>query len=107
MTGRYPHSTGVLGLTHPPFDWGLKPSERHLAHLLAEAGYETALFGFQHVSPDESQLGFQRLFTEGSALTRDLCPRIESFLRDHPGYCGDSITRTEAVRPFYMEINFE
>src|SRR5438270_11104502 len=48
-TGRYPHATGVLGLAHPPFGWRLAPEERHLAHLLGEAGYATTLVGMQHL----------------------------------------------------------
>src|SRR3712207_886625 len=48
-TGRYPHATGVLGLAHPPFDWRLPPRERHLARLLGERGYATALVGMQHL----------------------------------------------------------
>src|SRR5438270_13746335 len=55
-TGRYPHANGVMGLTHPPFNWDLRPEERHIAHILRAAGYETHLFGFQHVSVDPDRL---------------------------------------------------
>ncbi len=37
-TGRYPHSAGVMGLAHHPFGWRLDPREKHMAHLLGEAG---------------------------------------------------------------------
>src|SRR5437868_2063840 len=62
-TGRYPHATGVLGLAHPPFGWRLAPEERHLAHLLGEAGYATTLVGMQHLIEHghAQQLGYQRV----------------------------------------------
>src|SRR5438034_9793638 len=67
-TGRYPHATGVLGLAHPPFGWRLAPTERHLAQLLAEAGYATELVGMQHlIEPGSAsgrraeQLGYERV----------------------------------------------
>ncbi|MGN6811776.1 MAG: sulfatase family protein [Thermomicrobiales bacterium] len=50
FTGRYPHSNGVLGLTHANFAWDLHPGERHLGQVLQGAGYATALFGVQHES---------------------------------------------------------
>jgi arylsulfatase A-like enzyme len=50
FTGRYPHSNGVLGLTHGPFGWDLHPEERHLGQVLREAGYATGLIGIHHES---------------------------------------------------------
>jgi N-sulfoglucosamine sulfohydrolase len=44
-TGRYPHSAGVMGLAHPPYGWRLDPGERHMAQILAQAGYSTTLVG--------------------------------------------------------------
>lgn len=50
FTGRYPHSNGVLGLTHANFAWDLHADERHLGQYLRDAGYTTALFGVHHES---------------------------------------------------------
>lgn len=50
FTGRYPHSNGVLGLTHADFAWDLHPDERHLGQVLQAAGYATALLGVHHES---------------------------------------------------------
>ncbi|HEY8598907.1 MAG TPA: sulfatase [Thermomicrobiales bacterium] len=50
FTGRYPHSNGVLGLTHAQFAWDLGPDERHLGQVLREAGYTTAMMGVHHES---------------------------------------------------------
>src|SRR5215217_1815025 len=44
-TGRFPHATGVLGLAHVPFDWPLPSHEHHIAKMLKENDYATALVG--------------------------------------------------------------
>jgi len=48
FTGRYPHSNGVMGLTHANFAWDLRPEEKHLAQFLSEAGYATVAVGVIH-----------------------------------------------------------
>jgi N-sulfoglucosamine sulfohydrolase len=48
FTGRYPHSNGVMGLTHSTFAWDLNPNEKHLGQLLRAAGYETVGIGVIH-----------------------------------------------------------
>jgi len=48
FTGRYPHNNGVMGLCHAYFAWDLHPEERHLAQILADAGYATAAVGVIH-----------------------------------------------------------
>ncbi len=56
FTGRYPHSNGVMGLTHANFAWDLRPEEKHLAQFLKEAGYATVAVGVIH----ETRSGPQR-----------------------------------------------
>lgn len=48
FTGRYPHSNGVMGLTHADFAWDLNPGEQHLGQLLKGAGYSTHGVGVIH-----------------------------------------------------------
>jgi N-sulfoglucosamine sulfohydrolase len=45
LTGVYPHQNGMLGLAQRGFDL---EKEKHLAHILAQNGYHTALCGVQH-----------------------------------------------------------
>lgn len=61
FTGRYPHSNGVMGLTHADFAWDLHPGERHIGQILGDAGYATAGAGVIH----ETRSGAKRCgFTE-------------------------------------------
>lgn len=61
LTGRYPQSNGLLGLTHSPWWWRLGDDEATLPQLLGEEGYETHLTGLQHVAPDPGRLEFDHL----------------------------------------------
>lgn len=60
LTGMMPHRHGLIGLTHRGFR--LKPQVPLLPALLSEAGYTTALFGFQHEAPEAKELGYQQLY---------------------------------------------
>ncbi len=66
FTGRYPHSNGVMGLTHAQFAWDLHPDERHLGQILREAGYTTALAG----STTSRARGRRRRSPRAAAWTR-------------------------------------
>lgn len=48
LTGRYPHSNGVMGLCHADFAWELNRGEKHLAACLRNAGYATSAIGVIH-----------------------------------------------------------
>ena len=91
-TGRYPHANGVLGLAH--FGWEFHPDETHIAQRLHEAGYETALFGVQHVTSHPERLGYDTIHPLGSAP--EMGAAAAEFLR-HPQH---------QERPFYLEVGF-
>jgi arylsulfatase A-like enzyme len=96
-TGRYPHATGVLGLAHPPFDWRLPPRERHLAQILKEHGYATALVGMQHLIAHgrAEELGYERVLPVAPApQAAEAAVALIGELA-----AGD--------RPFYLEVGFE
>lgn len=60
FTGRYPHSNGVMGLSHSRFAWDLHDDELHLAKALTGAGYRTASVGVAHESRREPrEWGYQ------------------------------------------------
>lgn len=96
-TGRYPHSNGCLGLAQPPFNWSINDDSPHLAKLLGQAGYETALFRFQHVTrygdDAPTRLGFDRF------LPSKYGPETAASFRDWLGARTDN-------KPFYAEVNF-
>lgn len=93
-TGRYPHATGVLGLTHADFGWDLNEDEVHMAQRLHEAGYTTALVGVQHVTQTPERLGYDRLLPGGSA------PAAAETAIDLLRHLKDT------ARPFYLEVGF-
>lgn len=96
-TGRYPHSNGVMGLTHPPFNWNINPDERHIAQILGRGGYATYLFGLQHASTDTARLGFGQVHPfRYKALSAAVAGQVEGFLAD-----------PKLEQPFYLEVNLE
>jgi N-sulfoglucosamine sulfohydrolase len=93
-TGRYPHSTGVLGLAHAPFGWRLDARERHTARILLDAGYSTTLVGMQHLVERDaaSELGYEHV-----------APVMPA---DDEAEVATSLLRA-IRRPFYLEVGFE
>ncbi|MFJ8927354.1 sulfatase [Streptomyces sp. NPDC102364] len=100
FTGRWPHSNGVMGLTHADFAWDLHEGERHLASRLHEAGYHTELIGVHHesrVKDDASiaqDLGFDSVRTGGAAP--EVAERTNSAL--------DRLAAHD--QPFYLQVGF-
>ncbi|XVH33707.1 sulfatase (plasmid) [Haloferacaceae archaeon DSL9] len=64
MTGRFPHVNGLMGLAHG--SWELNDDERILPQYLREAGYETHLFGLQHITQDTDRLQYDYVHSEGN-----------------------------------------
>ncbi len=93
-TGRWPHANGVMGLAHGGFGWDLHPTERHVAQLLGTAGYQSHLFGLQHVTMTVERLGFDGVHRRG--LGPDVAADVKAFLA---GPLPDG--------PLYLEINLE
>lgn len=98
ITGQYPHTNGVTGLTHVFKRRALPPFYRTLPSMLANAGYNTALAGKWHVSPylPVSWYGYNERLS-------GMLPK-EMLIRDG-GRIIDFIQRNRANR-FYLEINY-
>jgi len=92
LTGRVPHSHGLIGLTHRGFR--LNPEVPTLPALLTQAGYNTHLFGFQHEAPDPTTLGYQHIHRARNHSCRNLTPLVVEFLRRGP------------AEPFFAMVGF-
>ncbi|GMV82069.1 MAG: sulfatase [Planctomycetota bacterium] len=92
FTGRYPHSTGVMGLCHANFQWDLLPSERHLAQHLQAAGYATGAVGVVH----ETRSGPERCGFERYVKPNKAAEVVDAAL----GMLGEF---KNAGRPFYLQ----
>jgi arylsulfatase A-like enzyme len=96
FTGRYPHSNGVMGLTHADFAWDLHQDEMHLGQILKAAGYSTAGVGVIH----ETRSGPARIGLDdyspkarAQAAAAEAILRLERFARS-------------PEQPFYMQVGF-
>jgi len=97
LTGRYPQSNGLMGLTHTPWLWSFKPGERHLASILADAGYRTTLVGFQHVTrEDPHALGYQEVVQPGRLAPEKASAAVD-LLR----------AQKQASSPFFIKVGFQ
>jgi arylsulfatase A-like enzyme len=101
LTGQYPQTHGLMGLTDEPWQWSLNQPEHHLSHLLGDRGYDTALIGFQHES-DEDDLGYEHIGTSGETAV---------FGRAKPAPVVADATEAyleerEDSAPFYAQVNF-
>ena len=101
-TGLAPHATGMTGLVNR--GWTMDCPERHLANLCREAGYDTALAGFQHEhgGPEaERELGYRVLPTadapDGDGET---AATAAEYVRDAKGPFFLSATFFDTHRPF-------
>ena len=92
LTGRWPHSNGMLGLAHRGFS--LADPRQHMLHTLRDAGYWTAMVGEQHVSADPAELGYDVVADSESTRAHDVGPAAAALLRDRP------------PRPFFLSVGF-
>jgi N-sulfoglucosamine sulfohydrolase len=83
-SGMYPHTNGVMGLAHRGFDWEL--AVPHAAAVFAAHGFESHLFGGQHVTPRPERLGFTQV---------------------HPVDAVAEVLARAEGRRLYLEVNFE
>lgn len=107
LTGRVPHSCGMLGLAHRGFK--LQDYDRHLVRFLNSRGYETVLCGVQHEAPDASMIGYGRILAPfrgkaGSAEkdavnARAVAEHLKSRAADVPFFLSFGMTSTHREFP--------
>ena len=87
ITGQYPHTNGVTALTHIHPLKSLRPFYQTLPAILKEAGYNTAITGWDHVSPylPIAWYGYQERLTDLGLKMRewdiDDTRRVNNFLQ--------------------------
>ena len=99
-TGMYPHNNGVMGLAHAGFDWEISAGVPHAAAIFHAAGFESHLFGNQHVSLHPESLGFDGIHSpdhdRGNATGLSVAEAVERFLQQQG-----------ADGRLYLEVNFD
>jgi len=101
LTGQYPQTNGLVGLAGGVWNWELRDYRAHLSYRLREAGYHTAMFGFQHETSFIDRLGFDDRRAhgvsrvEGNRSATDVAGGVADFLRD-----------ADHRQPFFAQIGF-
>lgn len=95
LTGCYPHTHGLLGVTHRGWRMDLGTCAT-LPSTLRDAGYGTHLFGVQHEHRDAAALGYAHVHPVASKHADDVAPAVEGWLRAHAGKDG----------PFFASVGF-
>ncbi|EMA37235.1 sulfatase family protein [Halobiforma nitratireducens] len=105
MTGRHPHVNGLMGLAHG--DWELHDGERILPHYLGERGYETHLFGLQHITQDTDRLDYDYVHSEGN-LYPGVSPAVHQAnrARNVADVVSGFLERDGFDAPFFATIGF-
>ncbi|MET0147246.1 MAG: sulfatase [Ilumatobacteraceae bacterium] len=94
LTGQCSHATGMLGLAHRGYR--LRHPERHIVHVLRDAGYWSGLVGEQHVSADPSDIGYDLVVDVDTTEVRDVVPAA----------IGQIAARARADAPFFLSVGF-
>jgi len=93
MTGKYPHVNGMMGLVN--LGWDMPERNTVLPDALKECGYETVLFGLQHIAQDPSRFGYDHISERRNYGCKSVAPMVADYLRRHSHGTGC---------PFYAEV---
>jgi N-sulfoglucosamine sulfohydrolase len=94
LTGASPHVNGMLGLAHRGYR--LRDYEQHLLHTLRGAGYWSALVGEQHLSLDDSIIGYDEVVPVDSTRAGAVAPAAKDLILR--GLPRDT--------PFFLSVGF-
>lgn len=104
-TGHYPHVNGLMGLAHG--NWELNEGETVLPQYLGNLGYETHLFGLQHISQDTDRLGYHHVHSEGN-LYPGVTPEIHQAnrARNVASVLASTLEKRAYESPFFASVGF-
>jgi arylsulfatase A-like enzyme len=92
LTGQYPHTNGMMGLAHR--GWPLHDYTHHLVHTLRKAGYHSELIGEQHISEDDSMLGYDVVHKVDESHVETVAPKAIDILKGG------------IPEPFFLSVGF-
>lgn len=95
MTGKYPHVNGLMSLVN--LGWDMPKHNQVLPELLKSAGYETGLFGLQHIAEDPARYPYDLITDRSNMRCEFVAGEFANYMADRPKETG---------RPFYAEIGF-
>jgi arylsulfatase A-like enzyme len=94
LTGQWTHQTGMIGLAHRGYR--LTHPERHIVHVLRDAGYWSGLIGEQHVSAHPTDLGYDDVVEVDTTKVSDVAPAASRLIAERAG----------ADEPFFLSVGF-
>jgi len=100
LTGQCPHSCGQLGLANLGFY--LRDTDKHLAHILHQYNYYTALYGIQHLHINPNLLGYDRIVeNKRSVIQPDKNISLNT--------TNDAIDflKNNVPQPFFLSVGFQ
>ncbi|KYH24206.1 sulfatase [Halalkalicoccus paucihalophilus] len=105
MTGRVPHVNGLMGLAHG--SWELHDDEQILPQYLSDVGYETHLFGIQHITQDTDRLGYDHVHSEGN-LYPGVSPTVHQAnrARNVASVFKSFLVKSAYDAPFFASVGF-
>lgn len=112
MTGRYPHSNGVMGLTHNEFLWRFNEGEKHIAQILSEQGYDTCLLGNWHENNRIDNVGYQTtVVRDGDTFSLSSSDPVENTLQPSGEDLAERADfylsqRKDSDSPFFLYMGF-
>jgi arylsulfatase A-like enzyme len=104
LTGQYSHKNGVYTLSD-----SIDPKKTHLAHLLREAGYQTAIVGKWHLQSEPQGFDHWNVLPGQGAYYDPVFITPEG-KKQHTGYCTDIIgdlsleflKNRDKTKPFFL-----
>jgi len=98
LTGKMPHSNGLMGLTN--MGWDLPDYNSTLPKFLKYAGYSTHLVGLQHTHHHPEKLGYDTITprTDFPHMASTVVRRFKKFMKN--------LENGEISQPFFCSIGF-